>query len=129
MYHRLANRWRRRSEIKEIELERGGVEQDKEVIWSEIKKFYQKVYTEEKRSRPCIEGAAWLPISITKAEKIERPFEEKEVPNLFGATCTEKVPGLDGFMGAFFQSCWDIITDNLMKVFQESYLNGAYVVA
>lgn len=36
----------------------------------------------------------------------------------------DKSPGLDGFTMLFFQECWDIVRDGLIKVFTEFYDKG-----
>lgn len=37
---------------------------------------------------------------------------------------SKKAPGLDGFSMVFFQSCWDVLKEDLMKVFLEFFLVG-----
>lgn len=53
-YHQIVNARRRKSEIKELELDWGRVERDKELIRHEITEFYHRLYTEEEVSRPFI---------------------------------------------------------------------------
>ena len=36
----------------------------------------------------------------------------------------EKAPGLDGFTIAVYQECWDVIKEDLMRVFLEFHTNG-----
>lgn len=49
----------------------------------------------------------------------------------------EKEPGPDGYIGAFFSSCWDIIKEDMIRAITQFYnlnsqglhfLNQAYVV-
>ena len=36
----------------------------------------------------------------------------------------EKAPGPDGFTIAVYQECWDVIKEDLMRVFLEFHTNG-----
>ncbi|KAL5563761.1 hypothetical protein UlMin_033508 [Ulmus minor] len=36
----------------------------------------------------------------------------------------EKSPGPDGYTGAFFQNCWGILKNDMVKIFEEFYRNG-----
>ena len=74
LFHRVASR--RKSLIKELELEDGGISRDIEVIASEIPSFYAKLFTEDLPSRPFIDDLDWCPISLGKTTWLERPFEE-----------------------------------------------------
>lgn len=47
---------------------------------------------------------------------IERPFEEAEVRIAVFYCGKDKSAGADGFTLFFFQSCWDIVKGDLMKV-------------
>ena len=57
----------RKSLIKELELEDGGISRDIEVISFKISSFYAKLFTEDLPSRPFIEDLDWCPISPGKA--------------------------------------------------------------
>lgn len=55
------------------------------------------------------QGLGWL----------ERPFEEDEVHKVVQSMVSDKALGSDGFIMEFFQVCWELIKDDLRKVFQE----------
>lgn len=55
--------------------------------------------------------------------ELEKPFTEEVKWALF-AMERAKVPGLDGFTMHFYQECWDIIEEDLVKVFLEFYERG-----
>lgn len=52
---------------------------------------------------------------------VERNFEEEEVLDVIRGMSKDKAPGLDGFSRVFFQACWDIVKEDIMKVFGEFY--------
>jgi hypothetical protein len=48
-----------------------------------------------------------------------RSFEESEVHEVVNGMNSEKVPGPDSFIMAFFQVCWDMIKADVMGVFHD----------
>jgi Mn-dependent DtxR family transcriptional regulator len=49
------------------------------------------------------EALGWQPQQLLH---LDTPFTEQEVAATIKAMPKEKAPGLDGFKGAFFSSCW-----------------------
>lgn len=47
---------------------------------------------------------------------IDDPITKEEVKNAIDAMPTDKAPGPDGFIGAFFKCCWATIKDDVMRV-------------
>ncbi|KAL5578918.1 hypothetical protein UlMin_011360 [Ulmus minor] len=47
------------------------------------------------------------------ADWLERPFEEEEIKKAVFGCDREKSPGPDGFIGGFFQDCWDFLKDDI----------------
>jgi hypothetical protein len=67
---------------------------------------------------------------------LDAPFSEPEIRKVVSELPTEKTPGLDGFTGLFYKSCWDIISADVLAAFQCLYslttgpmpkLNGAII--
>jgi hypothetical protein len=65
---------------------------------------------------------------------LDQPFTEQEIKNAITELPVEKSPGLDGFTGVFFRSCWEVIKTDIVAAFQCIYnqttgplpkLNGA----
>jgi hypothetical protein len=48
---------------------------------------------------------------------LERVFEEEEVKGVVKAMNNDKALGPGGFSMAFFQACWDVVKEDIMKVF------------
>jgi mannosylglycoprotein endo-beta-mannosidase len=49
---------------------------------------------------------------------IGEPFSEDEVKTAINQMPNDKAPGPDGFTGAFFKKCWEIIKVDIMKVIE-----------
>ncbi|KAL5545374.1 hypothetical protein UlMin_005061, partial [Ulmus minor] len=52
------------------------------------------------------------------------PFEEEEIKKAVFEIDREKSPGPDGYTGAFFQDCWGILKNDMVKIFEEFHRNG-----
>lgn len=57
---------------------------------------------------------------------MERAFEETEVYNVVRKMVKDKAPESDGFFMCFFQTCWEVIKEDLMRVFQELFSVGKF---
>jgi hypothetical protein len=51
-------------------------------------------------------------------------FEESEVFEVVRVLNGGKAMSLDGFSVAFFQTCWEVIKEDFINVFQEFHLRG-----
>jgi hypothetical protein len=49
---------------------------------------------------------------------LEREFEEGEVRKFVMAMEGDKAPGPDGFSIAFLQVCWEVVKEDIMKIFR-----------
>lgn len=45
---------------------------------------------------------------------LEAPFTEEEIKSIVFSTPSEKAPGPDGYIGAFFTACWDLIKHDVI---------------
>ncbi|RVW94236.1 LINE-1 retrotransposable element ORF2 protein [Vitis vinifera] len=104
-YHKVANGRRNRKYIKELENERGLVLKNAESITEEILHYFEKLYTNPTGESWGVEGLDWSPISEESALR-------------------DKAPGPDGFTIAVFQECWDVIKEDLVRVFAEFHRSG-----
>lgn len=102
-----------------------GVSIENEIeIKLEAIKFFKNLYSNNDEVGWGVEGLNWCPISSERAAWVERPFEEVEVCNAAFDCGKDKFPGEDGFTLFFFQSCWDIVKGDLMKVIEDLYNSG-----
>jgi hypothetical protein len=53
-------------------------------------------------------------------------FEEREVLEVVKAMNGDKAPGPDGYSMAFFQACWDVLKEDIMKVFRDFHARGKF---
>ena len=71
--------------------------------------------------RSCTLNWEQLHVPVVTAPELDGPFTMAEVWAAIIASPAEKAPGPDGFTGKFFRSCWHIIKDEIMAVFQKFY--------
>lgn len=57
---------------------------------------------------------------------MEREFEEGEILEIVKALNSDKPLGLDGYSMAFFQACWDVLKEDIMKVFHGFHARGKF---
>ena len=55
---------------------------------------------------------------------MDSPFIEEEIFKAIFQLDRDKAPGPDGFTIAVFQDCWDVIKEDLVRVFAEFYRSG-----
>ncbi|RVX08577.1 hypothetical protein CK203_014299 [Vitis vinifera] len=66
-----------------------------------------------------VEGLDWSPISEESASRLDSPFTEEEIHKAIFSWIGISV-GPDGFTIAVFQDCWDVIKEDLVRVFRVS---------
>ncbi|RVW27818.1 hypothetical protein CK203_107068 [Vitis vinifera] len=123
-FHRVAIGRRSRKFIKSLISERGETLSNIEVISEEIVNFFGKLYSKPEGDSWRIEGIDWTPISGESAVWLDRPFSEEEVQMAVFQLNKEKALGPDRFTIAVYQECWDVIKEDLMRVFLEFHTKG-----
>uniref|UniRef100_A0A803P465 Reverse transcriptase domain-containing protein n=1 Tax=Cannabis sativa TaxID=3483 RepID=A0A803P465_CANSA len=124
-FHNLLNARKSRNTISRIEREDGSFLEEKEEIVKEIISFFSSLYTSERRAGNSIEGIDWHAIPDDSARHLERPFDESEVREAVFSCEGSKAPGPDGFSLALFQSQWEVIKEDLMKVVKSFERDGS----
>ena len=115
LFHRLLSVRKSKNFISKIELDSGKVLIREEDVVREIICFYEKLYSYEDPVFRGFDGVEWDGITSFLSSWLERHFTEKEVKQ------TVKAPGPDGYSMAMFQSQWDTVKNDIMKVFSEFY--------
>ena len=102
-----------------MENERGLVLNNAERITEEILLYFEKLYASPIGESWSIEGLDWSPISEESAISLDAPFTEEEISKAIFQMDRDKASGPDGFTIAVFQDCWDVIKEDLVRVFAE----------
>ncbi|XP_041002875.1 uncharacterized protein LOC121248468 [Juglans microcarpa x Juglans regia] len=126
---------RRSNNIEMLKID-GADCKDEQRINDHVVGFFEQLLTEHEGWRSKLDGLAFDSIGPRDGIHLERPFEEGEVFEVVRKMAKDKAPGLDGFSTGFFQTCWEILKDDLMLVFQEFHeaghfeksLNGTFLV-
>lgn len=108
---------RRRLQVNEIEDEQWVLLKNKKNIGEEAVKVFERQFTEEIVSE-AHDMLECIPQLITKDQKdsMDRiPLEVKVKEAVFSLN-SESACGRDGFLGKFFQCCWEIIKEDIIKI-------------
>jgi hypothetical protein len=73
-----------------------------------------------------VDGLSFDSIDEVEASWLEREFEEREVWEVVKAMNGDKASGPDGYSMAFFQACWVVLKEDIMKVFHEFHASGKF---
>ena len=95
-----------------------------ESITEEILLYFEKLYSGPIGESCRVEGLDWSPISEESASRMDSPFTEEEISTAIFQLDRDKAPGPDGFTIAVFQDCWDVIKEDLVRVFAEFHRSG-----
>ena len=120
----MANGRRNRKFIKVLENESGLVLNNSESITEEILLYFEKLYASPIGESWSVEGLDWSPISEESAISLVAPFTEEEISKAIFQMDRDKAPGPDGFTIVVFQDCWDVIKEDLVRVFAEFHRSG-----
>ncbi|RVX10209.1 Transposon TX1 uncharacterized 149 kDa protein [Vitis vinifera] len=119
----LVQRALRKGELEELILrEEIHWRQKARVKWRASKrrlKYFEKLYASPSREPWRVEGLDWSPISGESASRLESPFIEEEISKAIFQLDRDKALGPDGFTIAVFQDCWEVIKEDLVRVFVE----------
>jgi hypothetical protein len=93
-------------------------------IKEEVCNYFVNHFLEEAWERPTKDGVAFPILLEEEVEQLERPFDECEVKGIIDSSQNNKSPGPDGFNFEFFRGCWDVVKGDVMKFFQEFFVNA-----
>jgi hypothetical protein len=93
----------------------GEIYSDPAVISTKIIEFYQKLFTEVGVRRPLLDDLPFSTIADGDVLGLDGCFTEDEVLGAITSMCVDQAPCSDGFLMAFFQSCWSILKGELMQ--------------
>ena len=120
----MANGRRNKKYIKVLENERGLVLNNAESIIEEILLYFEKLYASPIGESWRVEGLDWSPISEGSVLRLDSPFTEEEISKAIFQLHRDKASGPDGFTIAVFQDCWNVIKEDLVRVFVKFHRSG-----
>lgn len=114
---------KRKNTISSLSIQ-GQVVHDFGKIKDEAIRYYASLYRKKGGDKPRLPNLFSSRIEEEVTLNLEKPFMVEEVKHTI--LCMEKDKSLssDGFLMLFFQECWDIVEEDLMKVFTEFYERG-----
>ena len=119
-FHRMANAHWRNNSLDSIKI--NGVELAEEQEAREgIVNAFQQQPLEEPRWRADIEGLHLQRLNHSEVEALEMPFTEEEIFLALMEMNRDKAPSPNGFIMAFWQSCWDFVKEEVVELFKEFY--------
>ncbi|RVW93099.1 Trafficking protein particle complex II-specific subunit 130-like [Vitis vinifera] len=117
--------WRQVS--RELWLKEGTKTQvEEQEVREGIVQNFQQLLTEEPSWRADIEGLHLPCLNSYEAEGLEVPFTVEEIHSALMDMNGDKAPGPDGFTGAFWQTCWDFVKEEIMDLFKEFFVQKSF---
>uniref|UniRef100_A0A2N9EUU7 Reverse transcriptase domain-containing protein n=1 Tax=Fagus sylvatica TaxID=28930 RepID=A0A2N9EUU7_FAGSY len=126
IFHRVANSNCRFNSFDHL-MVNGAVSTDQSEIGKGLVDFYKGLFSDNEVRRPLLDGVAFSSIDEADRDMLDRSFTEDEVWGVVRNMAGDKAPGPDGFSLAFFQSCWDIIKQDVMNVFHDFHVSRNFV--
>ena len=77
--------------------------------------------------RANIDGLTFQSINEDEASKIENPFTNEEVFTALSNLNEDKSPDPEGFTMAFWKFSWDIVKEDIMRLFKDFHDFGEFV--
>lgn len=112
-FHIKANSRRRKNYINALQTPTG-MAVTKEQKEEELTRYFSQRLGLPSQRQACINWAR-LDLPEVDLTDLEEPFSEEELIMVIKETPSEKSPGPDGFIGAFFKKTWDITKLDLME--------------
>jgi hypothetical protein len=124
VFHTKANSNKRKNSIGSL-LIGGSINTNQTEIRQHIGQFNHKLYTEECSWWLLVDGLSFDSILEPEASWLGGDFGEKEVRKVLLAMVGDK-SGIDGFFMAFFQSFWDVLKMDIMKVLSDFHARKTF---
>ena len=99
-------------------------ENNAESITEEILLYFEKLYASPTGESWSVEGLDWSPISEESASRLDSPFTEEKISKTIFQLDRDKALGPDDFTIAVFQNYWDVIKEDLVRLFAEFHRSG-----
>ena len=114
----MANSMRRSNAILRLQDGERWIE-DKEELKSHVVGFYQQLFTEDVKDwRPSWNDDNLPKLSREQQDSLTRRISEEEVKQAIFQMEGDKAPGPDGFPPLFFQSFWEVVKSDTLRMVQ-----------
>ncbi|GKV44689.1 hypothetical protein SLEP1_g51849 [Rubroshorea leprosula] len=125
-FHNCVKGRRKRNEMSSIQINGNQIVEPNRMK-EEIASFFEKMFTEEWRERPTLEGVQFNQISMEQNVSLIAPFSESEIKAAIWECECSKAPGPDGFNFGFVKSEWDTIKEEVIEFIHEFQKNSKLV--
>ena len=122
----MANSHRRGNQISKMRINEAWLTKEEELRKGVVEAF-KTLLSNTGEWRASLDGLSFQRISEEEAARLELPFTEEEVFIALNDLNGDKAPGLDGFTIAFWQFSWEIMKDDIMRMFKDFFETGNFV--
>ena len=130
-FHRMAISIKRQSQIQKMRI--NGVWcvwfTEKRTLRQNIANAFNDLLMDPGDWRANFDGLTFSKLNEMEASSLEIPFSMEEVFSTLSDLNGNKAPGPNGLNTAFWQSCWDIIRDDVMRMFREFHETRKFVTS
>ena len=100
----------------------GGWLEEEDAIKNSATQFFQKLFTSERQDRlPSVFDFQLPCVSQEDNDALQCLPALEEVKDVVFSLSSESAPGPDGFGVGFYQTCWQIIGEDLVDAVQEFF--------
>ena len=124
-FHRMANSHRRNNFIGCLDIE-GTLTSDPKEIEESILRYYKQLYSESTQWCLSLNGLPFTALESEEANNLVLLFGEDEVLDAVRVMAGDKAPGPDGFTMAFYQACWSVVKEDVMRVMHYFHQHGTF---
>ena len=100
---------------------------DQRTLKQDIANAFQSLLSNPGDWKASPNGLVFSKISEVDAQALELPFSDNEMLSALHDMDGDKAPGPDGFIVAFWQSYWDIVKLEVMRLFRGFHDLGKFV--
>ena len=125
-FHKMVNAHSRRNWLSKLKVN-GCWHTEENDLKNSVVEAFQKLYSEERGWRPCVEGLSFTRLASSEVDGLEIPFSKGEVFAALSDLGKDKAPGPDGFIIAYWLFCWAMVKIEIMGFFREFHERGRFV--
>ncbi|KAF5470114.1 hypothetical protein F2P56_010654 [Juglans regia] len=98
-------------------------------LQNHIVHHYKTLIIEPACWRPKLDALSFEAIDSQSMSVLERPFDEDEIYKVISGMAKDKASSPDDFSMGFFQSCWDIMTGDVMQKHKASIIEDFRLIS